>query len=106
MTRRVIRAELRLLPTNEGGRSSPLESGYRSLARFEGSPSDFGFEVELDADRLAPGESATGRLSFWAVEELAELSEGRSFARASSDMAWYWSRRPDGLRRLGDRRRR
>lgn len=79
MTRRVIRANLRLVPTNEGGRSAPIESGYRSLARFEGSPSDFGFELEPDADRLAPGESGSGQLSFWAVEELPELAAGQSF---------------------------
>lgn len=79
MTRRVIRANLRLVPTNQGGRSSPIESGYRSLACFEGSPSDFGFELELDADRLAPGESGSGKLSFWAVEELPALSAGQSF---------------------------
>ena len=79
MTRRVITADLRLLQTNEGGRSSPIESGYRSLARFEGTETDFGFELELDADRLAPGESGTGRLSFWAVDELPELATGQSF---------------------------
>lgn len=79
MTRRVIRADLRLLPTNEGGRSSPIESGYRSLARFEDSPSDVGFELELDTNRLVPGESGIGRLSFWAVDELPEVSAGRAF---------------------------
>jgi hypothetical protein len=79
MTRRVIRADLRLLPSGESGRSSPIESGYRSLARFEGSASDFGFELELEADRLAPGESGMGRLSFWAVEELPEFLAGQSF---------------------------
>lgn len=79
MTRRVIRASLRLLPPNEGGRSSPIESGYRSQARFEGNEIDYGFELDLDAEHLRPGESGTGRLSFWAVEELPELSAGESF---------------------------
>lgn len=79
MTRRVIRADLRLVPTSEGGRSSPVESGYRSLARFEGSTSDFGFELELDAGRLLPGDSGIGRLSLWAAEELPELSAGQAF---------------------------
>lgn len=79
MTRRMIQASLRLLPLSEGGRSSPIESGYRSLARFEGTENDFGFELDLDLERLAPGESGTGRLSFWAVEELPELSVAQSF---------------------------
>lgn len=79
MTRRVIRANLRLLPLNEGGRSSPIESGYRSLERFEGAEADLGFELDLDPERLAPGESGTGRLSFWAAEELPELSVGQWF---------------------------
>ncbi len=79
MTRRVIRARVRLLRADEGGRSSPVGSGYRSLARFEGQESDVGFELDLDSDRLAAGESGTGRLSFWAVEALPELFVGQSF---------------------------
>jgi hypothetical protein len=79
MTKRVVRANLRLAGTNEGGRSSSVESGFRSLARFEGSGPDFGFELELDSDTLAPGESGTGRLSFWATEELPELMVGQVF---------------------------
>lgn len=79
MKRRVIRANLRLLRWDEGGRSSPIESGYRSLARFESSESDFGFELHLDAGRLAPGESVTGRLMLWAVEELPALAAGLPF---------------------------
>jgi translation elongation factor EF-Tu-like GTPase len=75
----VIRASLRLLASSEGGRSSPVESGYRSLARFEGSTTDIGFELHLDNGRLAPGESGTGELSFWAIEELPELAVGHSF---------------------------
>jgi translation elongation factor EF-Tu-like GTPase len=79
VTRRVVLASLQLLPTGEGGRAAPIESGYRSLARFEVNEADFGFELELDSERLAPGESGTGRLSFWAVEELPDLSAGQTF---------------------------
>jgi hypothetical protein len=56
-----------------------MASGYRSAARFEGAEIEYGFELELDAGRLAPGDAGTGRLSFWAVEELPELSAGQSF---------------------------
>ncbi len=56
-----------------------MTSGYRSAARFESAELDYGFELELDTGQLAPGEAGTGRLSFWAVEELPELSAGQSF---------------------------
>ena len=56
------------------GRSGILRSGYRSLLRFKGSETDFGFELELSPEfavtGLRPGETGTARLSFWAAEEL------------------------------------
>ena len=79
MTRHVVCANLRMFTLDEGGRSSPIESGYRSLARFEGTTADFGFELDLDSKRLAPGQSGDGQLSFWAVEELPALSPGQAF---------------------------
>lgn len=78
MTRRVIRAALELLPSERGGRSGALESGYRSLARFEGADLDFGFELKLESP-LAPGAGGSGWLSFWAAEELPELRVGQRF---------------------------
>ena len=56
-------------------------SGYRSLLRFEGSGTDFGFELHLDrgATELAPGESGKALLSIWAAEELPILSNGEKF---------------------------
>ncbi len=83
MSRRTVTALVQLFPTRDGGRSGPLLSGYRSLLRFEGSDADFGFELELDSavgpDGVAPGGSGTGRLSFWATEELPLLVEGQKF---------------------------
>jgi hypothetical protein len=80
MTERVITAGINLLATEAGGRGMPMASGYRSLARFEGSEADFGFELELsDLDALQPGGEGTGQLSFWAVEELPDLPVGTSF---------------------------
>ena len=83
MKPRAIHASIHLLTTNEGGRSSILLSGYRSLLRFEGTEVDFGFELQLGPERgakgLAPGDSGNAQLSFWAVEELPILSPGQKF---------------------------
>lgn len=79
MTRWAVRASLSILAAAEGGRTTPIVSGYRSLARFEGTEVDLGFELELEAESLAPGERGTGRLSFWAVEEVPDLSVGQNF---------------------------
>lgn len=79
MTRRLVRATLELLPTERGGRTLPLESGYRSLVRFEGTDVDFGFELELDRTPLDPGTEGNGLLSLWAVDELPELASGQRF---------------------------
>ena len=78
MTRRVIRAALELLPSEGGGRSGAIESGYRSLARFEGTDVDFGFQLDLEGS-LAPGSKGAGSLSFWAIEDLPELAAGQRF---------------------------
>ena len=79
MSRITVAARVHLLPTSEGGRSAPLLSGYRSLLRFEGSEVDFGFEIALGPIGIPPGESATGRVSFWATDELPSLFVGQSF---------------------------
>lgn len=54
-------AELRLLATDEGGRQTPLGSGYRSLVRLnDESSEEWGVEVTFTTpDSLAPGATAT-----------------------------------------------
>jgi translation elongation factor EF-Tu-like GTPase len=79
MTRHRIRATLQLLRSEEGGRSGPIQSGYRSLVRFEGAEVEFGFELELDEPPLAPGAEGGGLLSLWAVDELPILVSGSRF---------------------------
>ena len=54
MSRRTVSVRVFLLPTNGGGRSRPLSSGYRSLLRSEGSDVDFGYEIELEPYALRP----------------------------------------------------
>ena len=83
MSRRTIAARVKLRSTSEEGRTGSIQSGYRSLLRFEGSTSDFGFEVELGSvfgvSGLAPGTSGTVRITFWAAQELPALFDGQRF---------------------------
>jgi translation elongation factor EF-Tu-like GTPase len=80
--RKVIRASLKLEPSEAGGREEPLRSGYRSLLRLQGCDTDFGFELVLDevpgSEGLKPGNAGTGYLLFWAVDKLQqfEIREG------------------------------
>jgi hypothetical protein len=83
MTRKVIRANLKLEPSESGGRAGPLRSGYRSLLRLQGCDTDFGFELVLDeapgSEGLKLGNAGTGYLSFWAVDKLPNLANGQQF---------------------------
>jgi translation elongation factor EF-Tu-like GTPase len=79
MTRRLMRATVDLLSKDQGGRTGAIESGYRSLIRFDGTDVDFGSELELDPSPLAPGTRGVALLSFWAVDELPELAAGQRF---------------------------
>jgi translation elongation factor EF-Tu-like GTPase len=82
MSRTSIRARIYLQPTETGGRSGPVLTGYRSLLRFEGTEVDFGFELELDpslgSKGLAPGHSGEAKLSFWS-EQLPILMCSKRF---------------------------
>lgn len=65
-------AELHLLSTAEGGRETPLVSGYRSVVRFgaENNEPPFGVEITFDAPpSVAPGTAADVRLRCWAWAE-------------------------------------
>jgi translation elongation factor EF-Tu-like GTPase len=61
-------ADLRLLPTAEGGRETALRSGYRSTVRFGGADGEmWGVEITLgERTELAPGESALVSMTAWA----------------------------------------
>jgi len=79
----VATARVRLLTAGEGGRRSPILSGYRSLLRFDSTEVDFGFELELESglerNGLDPGGSGNVKLSMWATEHLPTLSPGTAF---------------------------
>jgi translation elongation factor EF-Tu-like GTPase len=59
-------AELRLLTAADGGRETPLRSGYRSIARLGDDEELWGVEITFDAPEIAPGESAVVSLMAWA----------------------------------------
>jgi len=61
-------ADLRLLPTAEGGRETALHPGYRSIVRLGEADSEaWGVEITFDGQaELAPGESAVVHMLAWA----------------------------------------
>jgi translation elongation factor EF-Tu-like GTPase len=60
-------AELQLLTVADGGRETPLRSGYRSIARFGDDEELWGVEITFRTpEMLAPGESAVVSLMAWA----------------------------------------
>lgn len=65
-------AELHLLGAAEGGRQTPLVSGYRSVVRFGKADSEpaWGVEIMFEAPAsLAPGESAAVHVRTFAWNE-------------------------------------
>lgn len=52
---------------------------FPCIARRQESDQDFGFELTLDADSLAPGQSGSGTISIWAEEAHPTISAGRRF---------------------------
>ena len=89
-TTRSARVRIRLLATADGGRSTALGSGYRSLLRMVDSDQLYGFELDLDPPRfLAPGGTGTGSIVLLFNTGL-DLATGRRFEIQ------------EGLRTVGD----
>jgi hypothetical protein len=61
---------LRLLKEPEGGRSTPIRSGYRGLMRFGAADAElaFGVQIDFESDRLQPGEVAEVSVRTWSDE--------------------------------------
>jgi hypothetical protein len=76
-----IRIQLRLRSTSQGGRTGPIRTGYRTHwdagAMCDGEPmqSDAAFVIE-DADWLAPGETAEGRIYAFFPERWSHVKPG------------------------------
>jgi hypothetical protein len=87
-----LTCDLRLLPTADGGRTTPLKSAWRGLVWFGevwteqdtalwpdyGAPLPIGEElvygcelrlVDASTETLAPGHDTRVELAFWAIEE-------------------------------------
>jgi translation elongation factor EF-Tu-like GTPase len=65
---RTLEAELRLLAKADGGRETPMKSGYRSLVSF-GRKEDTKWGVQVDfglPHEIRPGDVAHVRLTLWA----------------------------------------
>jgi translation elongation factor EF-Tu-like GTPase len=62
---------LRLLPEAQGGRETPMKSGYRSIMRFGTADAEpaWGVQIGFDADDLQPGEEREVRVSTWADDD-------------------------------------
>jgi translation elongation factor EF-Tu-like GTPase len=78
MAGRMFQATIQLIPSESGGKTWPVLSGYRSLVRFEGTEVDIGFELQLQEESLEPGESGVGCVTMWA-EGIPDLSVGQQF---------------------------
>jgi translation elongation factor EF-Tu-like GTPase len=75
-----ITVELELLPSEQGGRSTGVGSGWGPLLRFNGADDLYGMvEVFLDGESVDPGSSASGRLRVAAPERLPTLRHGDRF---------------------------
>jgi hypothetical protein len=70
---------LRLLGSEEGGRSSAIRSGYCSLIHFNSVDGDFGCELTIPGDSLSPGGVAAVTATIWAGDQLPDLEDGTLF---------------------------
>ena len=70
-----VRAEVRLLPTSEGGRTGPVSGSYRPNHNFFG-PDERNMtigSIDLpDGIQLHPGEATEVTITFWGWPGLAE----------------------------------
>ena len=67
-----FRADLTLLTPDEGGRRTPIRSGYRSMMRFGSKSSDPPWGVTITFSqpvRLKPGDEAEVHVATWADDE-------------------------------------
>jgi translation elongation factor EF-Tu-like GTPase len=79
-----ITAKLTLYHTENGGRKSPIHSGYRPNHVFEYKENSTEFvatyigEINFELDSIHPGETATVNVTFLALHNIKNfLNEGR-----------------------------
>jgi elongation factor Tu len=59
-----VEADIYLLPSSEGGRSAPAFSGYRPQHQIRADYQTSGTHQYAQRERLAPGESTRGTITF------------------------------------------
>jgi len=76
-----IEAEIRFLSTDEGGRETPVKSGYRGQFHYKGEKAGWDAVQEFTGEEwVTPGETVTARLVFASEEPHSKrLAEGLSF---------------------------
>ena len=80
-----VKARLTLLPTESGGRRSPISSGYRPQFRYLGCDNDVSVEL-LIVESLDPGISADVYLTFFRPElQLHRLTTDTEFELAEGE---------------------
>lgn len=76
---RHVQAELTFLPTVEGGRESPVFSGYRGQLHYDDHDWDAEYAF-IDRELIQPGETATAQLWLMSPEaHRGRLVPGKSF---------------------------
>lgn len=72
-------AKIHLFETVDGGRGTPLESGYRSLLQFSDSEIQIGFELQMKSGPINPGQAGVGVVRVWVEEGFDPPPEGKMF---------------------------
>lgn len=76
-----ITASLDVVATTEGGRATPILSGYRGVVYFKPLGDCFGCVVRFDdsvpMESIAPGESCVVCLSYLAADDSRETASSR-----------------------------
>ena len=78
-----VKARIRLLPTSQSGRTTPLRGSYRPNHNF-GAPDnremDVGFIEFGEGELLNPGEATEREITFWSRPGLTDvITQGREW---------------------------
>jgi hypothetical protein len=106
MNRIAFTAHLRLVPTDEGGRKTPIRSNYRPMfdlgATWQGRPAlNDGRVMLMDRDELAPGQVGTVRIEPLYAEFWGTVRPGMVFPMQEGARILGWATISDVVRAEG-----